>query len=181
MIRTALTDALQIQYPIVQAGMAGGITTPNLVAAVSGAGALGTIGAGYLTPDEVRHAIRQVRALTDRPFAVNLFVPSEADGNEDDVARMNEFLNSVRSRLGLAPCPPSGSPSPRFADQVEVLLDERVPVFSFTFGIPPREVISEFRRRGTVVVGTATTVQEAVELEAAGVDAVVAQGSEAGG
>ncbi|MCL6442591.1 MAG: nitronate monooxygenase [Alicyclobacillus sp.] len=181
MLQTRFTELVQVHYPIVQAGMAGGITTPELVADVSNAGGLGTIGAGYLPPDDVRTAIRQVKELTDRPFAVNLFVETEAVASTDDIAQMNRQLVPIRAYFGLRPSPKLDKYAQSFDDQIQVVLDECVPVFSFTFGIPPRDVIAQLKQRGTVVIGTATTVNEAIELEAAGVDAVVAQGSEAGG
>ncbi|GGJ03315.1 nitronate monooxygenase [Alicyclobacillus cellulosilyticus] len=181
MLQTRFTELVQIRYPIVQAGMAGGITTPELVAAVSNAGGLGTIGAGYMAPDDLRTAIRQVKRLTNCPFAVNLFVETETVASDDEIAQMNRYLDQIRAHLGLGPSPKLDQYTQSFADQIQVVLDECVPVFSFTFGIPPRDVIAQLKQRGIVVIGTATTVNEAIELEAAGVDAVVAQGSEAGG
>ncbi|WP_248924262.1 NAD(P)H-dependent flavin oxidoreductase [Paenibacillus hamazuiensis] len=181
MLNTELTRKLGIPYPIIQAPMAGGPTTPDLVAAVSNAGGLGSLGAGYLTPEQIRSAIKEIKQKTSRPFGVNLFVPEQPNTPEHIIAEMNEHLNKYRAELGIAP----GSPIPKFAEsfeeQVQVLLEENVPVFSFTFGIPSTDVIEAMKRRGTVVIGTATTVEEGIRLEAAGVDVIVAQGSEAGG
>jgi nitronate monooxygenase len=137
-----LLDLLGVRYPLVQAPMANN-APPALAAAVSAAGALGSIAGAALSPDELRAAIREVREATDRPFAVNLFAPP--------------YL-----REGT----------------LEVVLEERPRVFSFAFGIVDP---APLREAGIVTLGTATTAEEAQALEQAGVDAVVAQGAEAGG
>jgi nitronate monooxygenase len=157
------------------------VATPELVAAVSGAGALGSLGGGMSTPEELRGQIEAVRRLTDAPFAVNLFAPIEPPVPDPGVVeRMSELIEPWRERLGVSGAAPVGAVH-SFEDQVAVVLEERPQVFSFTFGIPPPDVLSELREAGITIIGTATTVAEAVELEEAGCDAVVAQGSEAGG
>jgi len=181
MFQTKLTSALNIEYPILQAPMAGGPTTPDLVAAVSNSGGLGNLGAGYLTPEQIRSAILEIRQRTDRPFGVNLFVPEQPSVSEETIAGMNDLLNQYRVELGIATNPSIPKLSEMFEEQTQVLLEENVPVFSFTFGILKQEVIQTMKKRGIFVVGTATTVEEAMQLESAGVDAIVAQGSEAGG
>lgn len=181
MFETKLTRTLKIRYPIFQAPMAGGPTTPDLVAAVSNAGGLGNLGAGYLTPEQLRGAIREIRELTDKPFGVNLFVPEQPDESEETVFQMTDYLNKHRVKLGIAQNPSTPKLSEFFEEQVQVLLEEKIPVFSFTFGIPPQDVIQAMKQHGTVVIGTATTVEEAEQLDAAGVNAIVAQGYEAGG
>jgi len=180
-LNTKFTKLTNIQYPIVQAGMAGGITTPELVAAVSNAGGLGTIGAGYMTADQLRSAIRSVKQMTEHSFGVNLFAPQEIAFSEDDVQRMNEHLDHIRVQLGIEQSPLIKKYAESFDDQIQVILDERVPVFSFTFGIPSSDVLKQLKHQGTIVIGKATTVNEAIQLEAAGVDAIVVQGSESGG
>jgi nitronate monooxygenase len=139
---TPLADDLGVRFPIVQAPMAYA-SPPALAIAVSNAGALGSIAGAPLSPDELRAAIREVRAATDGPFAVNVFAPP--------------YLRE---------------------GQLETILEERPPVVSFTFGILDP---APLRGAGIAVLGTATTVEEARELERAGVDAVAAQGAEAGG
>ncbi len=178
----ALTHRLGIEHPILLAPMAGGPSTPDLVAAVSEAGALGSFAAGYLPPEAIRAAIRDIRARTRRPFAVNLFVPEPAQRapGEAEVAAASAPLEPIRKELGLA-APSGAGPVPDFAGQLAVVKEERVPVFSFTFGALAASEVSDLHERGVAVLGTATTVQEARTLEANGVDAVVAQGSEAGG
>lgn len=181
MLQTEITRILNITHPILQAPMAGGPTTPDLVAAVSNAGGLGNLGAGYLTPDQIRSTIREIRKRTERPFGVNLFVPEQPLTSEETIAEMNGYLNKFRMELGIASNPSIPKFVETFEEQFQVLLDESVPVFSFTFGIPSLHLIQALKQRGTMVLGTATTVEEAKELEAAGVHAIVAQGSEAGG
>lgn len=184
MFETELTRTLNIRYPIFQAPMAGGPTTPDLVAAVSNAGGLGNLGAGYLTPEQLRGAIQRIRERTDKPFGVNLFVPEQpekAEEAEEAVVEMTAYLDKYRDKLGIPPHPPTPKFAESFEEQVLVLLEEKIPVFSFTFGIPPQDVIQDMKRRGTFVIGTATTVEEANHLAMAGVNAIVAQGYEAGG
>lgn len=175
------SSELGISYPIIQAGMAGGPTTPNLVSTVSEAGGLGTLGAGYMSPKQIKDTILQIRQMTQRPFAVNLLIPGEYALDKTQIARMNERLNVYRTALGLPPSPSVQSYSAQFSEQVDVLLESHVDVFSFTFGVPPREILQQFHAQGTYVIGTATNVREAVYLQEQGVDAIVAQGSEAGG
>ncbi|TLS50063.1 DUF561 domain-containing protein [Paenibacillus antri] len=181
MFQTEITRMLDIRHPILQAPMAGGPTTPDLAAAVSNAGGLGSIGAGYLAPDRIRDTIREIRQRTDRPFGINLFVPEQPCTSEATIAEMNDFLNSFRVELGIASNPSTPKSAESFEDQIRILLEESVPVVSFTFGMPSEDVIQALKARGTTVLGTATTVEEAQALEAAGVHAIVAQGSESGG
>ncbi|SHE32471.1 nitronate monooxygenase [Seinonella peptonophila] len=181
MLETELTRILKIRYPIFQAPMAGGSTTPELIAAVSNVGGLGNLGAGYLTPEKIRSSIQEIRQLTDRPFGVNLFVPEQPMESKENIDQMTDYLNKYRVKLGIAQNPLIQKFSESFDEQLQVLLEERIPVFSFTFGIPSQDVIQAMKQRGTVVIGTATTVEESKQLEAAGVDSIVAQGSEAGG
>lgn len=181
MFETELTRTLNIRYPVFQAPMAGGPTTPDLVAAVSNAGGLGNLGAGYLSPEQIRGAILKIRELTDKPFGINLFVPEQPEEDEEAAVQMMDYLNKYRAKLGIAQNPSITKFSESFEEQVQVLLEEKIPVFSFTFGIPPQDVIQAMKQRGTFVIGTATTVDEAKQLDVAGVSAIVAQGCEAGG
>ncbi|WP_042162464.1 NAD(P)H-dependent flavin oxidoreductase [Paenibacillus gorillae] len=181
MFENDFTRRLKIQFPIIQAPMAGGPTTPELVAEVSNAGGLGSLGAAYLTPEKLRSTIQEVRQLTEQPFGVNLFVPEEAAESQAIIKEMTSHLNKYRVELGVKENPPIDSTPESFEQQIQVLLEERVPVVSFTFGIPPKDVIEVLKSQGIMVIGTATTVEEAKLLELAGVEAIVAQGSEAGG
>jgi nitronate monooxygenase len=181
---TRLTRLLGIELPIVGAPMAGGPSTPQLAAAVSDTGALGSLGIAYATPEVIREALHTTRALTDRPFQVNLFVPPDPMPPLDAAAvgQVEQLLADLRADLGL----PEQMPIPDrsavdFSRQAEVLLAERVPVAGFAFGVPPRDLVEGLRSNGSVVVGTATSVPEGRALVDAGVQVVVAQGMEAGG
>ncbi|MEJ8543768.1 NAD(P)H-dependent flavin oxidoreductase [Brevibacillus borstelensis] len=180
-IASEVTRRLGIDLPIIQAGMAGGTTTPELVAAVSQAGGLGTLGAGYMSGEQIRAAIRAIRELTDKPFGVNLFIPEEESGRTAPGEAVRQIMNETRRRLGIPEDPELGKVAEPFEEQMAAVLEERVPVFSFTFGLLDKRSMAECKKRGIVVMGTATTVREGVALEASGVDMVVAQGSEAGG
>lgn len=182
--RNRLTQRLGIEYPVIQ-GPLGGLSSQRLTAAVSNFGGLGSFGAHSRTPDEIRDVITEIRALTSRPFALNLWVSMEDEGaRTSDERAFNQALAPLARGLAeLGVSRPVYRPySPlRFEDQARVLLDAKVPVFSFIFGIPPGEILAECRAKGIVTIGTATTPEEAVALEQAGVDAVVASGFEAGG
>jgi nitronate monooxygenase len=174
---TRLTELLGVRYPIVQAPMAGGPNTVELAAAVSEAGGLGSLASAMLSPDALREEIWAVRQLTRRPFAVNVFAPlppSEPDPAAVEAVRRS--LDAHRERLALPPRDSVPPPSWTVEDQLAVVVEERVPALSFTFGIPPLDGLDD-----VVLMGTATTAAEAVELERAGADAVVVQGAEAGG
>jgi nitronate monooxygenase len=171
-----------INYPIIQAGMAGGPTTPELVAAVSEAGGLGTIGAGYLTPENLRLTIRQVKSLTNKPFGVNVFVPTGPIENEKPlIEKTKAILEPIRSRFDAKWPSSVTSQSIRMEDQLQIIYEEKIPFLSFTFGLFPKETLLPFKEKGVYIMGTATTVDEAVALEESGVDAIVVQGVEAGG
>ena len=160
--------------------MAGGWTTPALVAAVSEAGGLGTLAGGRVAADELRRLIEATRRLTRRPFGINLLDPAPAAPGPDDPA-VPAMLRSIRERLGLPMDPPPGATDyPSTAEALEIVLGAKVPVVSFAMG-SPRPYVERAHAAGAVVVGTATTVAEAEEVEACGADLVVAQGAEAGG
>jgi len=180
MIKTALTGLLGISCPLVQAPMAGGPTTVALVAAVCEAGGLGSIAGAYLSPVRLRDEIRAVCQRTAGPFAVNLFAETEFRIDREQIAAAQERLRPWREKFGLPEPPVPEKFRERFADQLAVVLEERVPVFSFTFGIPPAPALQACRERGVRIIGTATTVAEGKVLAAAGVDAICAQTAEAG-
>src|ERR1700693_592508 len=178
------TAKLGIDYPVIQ-GPLGGLSSQRLTAAVSNFGGLGSFAAHSLTPGAIKEAIAEIRSLTSKPFAMNLWVSMEDEGaRTSDENAFNRSLAPLTTHLaGLgAPHPTFKAYSPaRFEDQARVLLDAKVPVFSFIFGIPPREVLEECRAKSIVTIGTATTPEEGVALQEAGVDAIVASGFEAGG
>lgn len=178
--QTVLMQRLRLTHPIIQAPMAGGATTVGLVAAVCEAGALGFIGAAYLTPPQIIEVSRELRARTSGPFGINLFAPLPAPDEPRDPGPALERLAPFHAELGLPPPTVPALAGNPFSDQLAAALESGASVFSFTFGILPASAIEAIKARGMFLIGTATTVEEAKQLEAAGVDAVVAQGSEAG-
>jgi nitronate monooxygenase len=174
-VQTELTRLLGIRWPVVQAPMAGGPTTPELVAAVSGAGALGMLAGAALPLDVLAAGLAAVQAATDAPFGVNFQLV--APGRGGDVEAVQSRIDPLRAELGLAP-------GPRDVDVVEVSVDEQVALclskgarlLTFALGDPSR-----FAGQGAIVGSMVTTVEEAVRVAEAGVDFVIAQGAEAGG
>lgn len=161
--------------------MAGGPGTPQLVAAVSNAGGLGCLAGGNLQADQLRAAITEVRALTDRPFAVNLAALKPVKPDPARIARACELLAPYRVELGLPPEPPELPEPPGFDEQLDVILDLQIPALSFIFGAPDSEYLALLREAGITILGTATHLLEAILLEESGVDFIIAQGAEAGG
>jgi nitronate monooxygenase len=182
--RNRVTTKLGIGYPIIQ-GPLGGLSSQKLTAAVSNFGGLGSFGAHGLAPAAIEDVIAEIRSLTSKPFAMNLWVSMEDEGaRTSDERAFNRSLAPLAVHLvALGASLPLYKPySPvRFEDQARVLLDANVPVFSFICGIPPKEILDECRAKSIVTIGTATTPDEAVALQEAGVDAIVASGFEAGG
>lgn len=178
--QTEVTRQLNIQYPIIQAPMAGS-TTPELVAAVSNQGGLGSIGAGYYTPEKLREDIESTRALTDKPFAVNLFVPEFHEVTYSQIERMDKILEPYHDALGTTPVDPVIDRDDTFDQLIQGVLDSGVKICSFTFGLPDTGTIRLLKEAGVTLIGCATTVEEAVLNAQAGMDMVVVQGFEAGG
>jgi nitronate monooxygenase len=176
----SLLQRLGIEHPILLAPMAGAGGTPELAAAVSNAGGLGAWGGAYVTPEEIAATVRRMRELTPRPFNINLFAGGYETDRKVDPGPMLEIVGAAHAQLGLPPPVLPAMPASPFDAQLEAVLESRPPVFSFTFGVPSPAQIAALRARGIAVVGTATTTEEARRLVQAGVDAIVAQGAEAG-
>ena len=172
-------ESFGIKHPIIQAPMAG-VTTPEFVAASAEAGILGSIGAGYLSSEATKTFIQEVKKLTDQPFAVNLFVPEESHLSEAQIQLANQALQPYREELGI-PAHDGSYATSEFESQVQVCIEEDVKIFSFTFGLPNEKTIQRLKAHAIFLIGTATTVEEAKLAEKMGMDAVVVQGSEAGG
>lgn len=174
-------DRLGLTQPIIQAPMAGGFTSPDFVAAVSAEGAQGSLGAAYMTAEQIGDAVARIRSLTGRPFGINLFSGGYATRSDVDPAPMLALFAEIHAELGLpAPVLPKLAKDP-FAAQLPAVLEAQPRVFSFTFGLPPAAAIAALKARDIVILGTATNVAEAKALADLGVDAIVAQGEEAGG
>jgi nitronate monooxygenase len=171
---------LGVTHPIILAPMAGSGGTPELVAAVSNAGGLGSWGGAYSTPQQILDAAKQIRALTGKPFALNLFAGGYEPQRQIDTAPMLALIGRVHANLGLAPPVLPPHPQNPFDDQLAAVIEARPAAFSFTFGIPSADALARLRKAGIRTCGTATTVEEGKKLEAAGVETIVAQGEEAG-
>ena len=181
---TAVARRLGTRYPIIQ-GPFGGFASQRLAAAVSNAGGLGSLGGFMLDPAGLRGVVGEIRALTDRPFAVNLWVSREDPGafttDAAALARSLAPLAPLLEELGAAR--PAFQPYTglEFEAQVQTLIDLRVPAFSFIFGVPAQPILDECRARNIRTIGVATTPDEAIALDRAGVDVIVASSFEAGG
>ncbi|MFC7795929.1 nitronate monooxygenase [Streptomyces cinereoruber] len=180
MSTTALNDLSP--FPIVQAPMAGGASCPELAGTVCEAGALGFLAGGYKTAGGLYQEIKQVRRLTARPFGVNLFMPQT--GRPADPAAVEVYRHQLAgeadwygTRLGET----DDSRDDAYDAKLAILLEDPVPVVSFTFGCPAPDVLAAFARVGTYTIVTVTSAEEALAAERAGADAVCAQGVEAGG
>jgi len=176
-------DHLGLQHPIIQAPMAG-VSTPRMAAAVSNAGGLGSLAIGAGTVAQARQMIEETRALTDRPFNVNVFCHAPAVRDARREAAWLAHLASLFAELGAA--------VPAELDEIyqtflgneaafALLLEQRPAVVSFHFGLPAQQQIATLRQAGIYTMATATSVREAALIEQAGIDAIVAQGVEAGG
>lgn len=168
----------EIPLPIVLAPM-GGVGTVELAGAVCDAGGLGSLAAAYLSAEQITRQIEELRSRTHAPFAVNLFI-GETPPLTGDAQPMLRKLADYHRAMGLPPPALPERPAEDLSEQMAAVLAARVPIFSFTFGIPSAGAIDAFHRAGTRLIGTATTLEEAIALEQAGVDAIALQGEEAG-
>lgn len=178
---------LGIEVPIIQGPFGGGLSTPALVAEVANRGGLGSYGAHILAPEDILATAAQIRAQTEGPFALNLWLSNDDPGGLDlDAerhARLIERYAPYFEELGLAP-PPMPTPGQlrhELDDQLAAVLEARPAAFSFVFGVPSAAILAECRRRDIATIGAATSIAEAKALDAAGVDLIVATGFEAGG
>lgn len=171
---------LGLSIPVLAAPMAGGATTPAMVTAAARAGGMGFLAAGYKTPQNLEVEIAAVRAASI-PFGVNIFVPNTVPITPDAYHRYADVLRPEADRFGVTlPAEPVDDDD-AFAAKVDLLLADPVPVVSFTFGLPPGDVITSLQKAGTIVVQTVTSLPEAESATAAGADMLVVQASVAGG
>ncbi|MCY1289073.1 Nitronate monooxygenase [compost metagenome] len=178
-----LCRLLGISHPLIQAPMAG-VSTPQLAAAVSNAGGLGSLGIGASTVEQVRTLIAETRALTAKPFNLNLFCHRPAQPDAAREAAWLAHLGPLFDEFGAQPPATLREPYPSFlADpaMLELLLDERPAVVSFHFGLPPAATLAALKQAGCVLMASATNLDEAAQIERAGIDLLIAQGVEAGG
>jgi nitronate monooxygenase len=174
-----LIKLLSIKKPIIQAPMAGGAVTPRLAAAVSNAGGLGSLASGYLNPDTLEKQLHEMKQRTDHLFQVNLFVPKEEKAPEDEqVQRWKEIIPHANEAKPFASIQDEWQD---FYRKVDLLIRHRVKVCSFTFDLPPEDAVKKLKDAGCILLGTACSEEEALLLEERGMDAIVLQGTEAGG
>lgn len=183
--KTKASEILGIEYPILQGPFGGNLSSVALASTVSNAGGLGGYGAYTLSPQEIIEVDRQIKAATNKPYNINFWVSDTdtVDGtvSDEEFKRAQTLFKPYFDELGIAL---PGKPAPfktRFENQVEVIMHQRPPVFSFMFGVPSADILEQCHRLGIVTAGAATTPDEAIALESAGVDLIIASGFEAGG
>lgn len=169
-----------VEYPIIQAPMAGGTSNPVLAAAVSNAGGLGFLAAGYKTAEDVRREIIETRQLTKAPFGLNIFVPSHETIDEIALAHYRKKIEHEAFNIGTT-IGEAFSDDDDWDQKIALLKEEKVAVVSFTFGCPDRDVIRELQQKGSLVIVTVTNVEEAKIAAERGANALCVQGLEAGG
>jgi nitronate monooxygenase len=183
--QTNVSRVLGIEYPILQGPFGGNLSSVKLVSTVSNLGGMGGYGAYMLTPDEIVALDKELKQATDKPYNMNLWI-SDSDFTAGEVSEeqfqkaaslVKPFFDEVGAPL---PAKPKAYPS-RFENQVEALLTAKPPVFSFIFGLPSQTILEDFRKEGIKLIGNATTLDEAIALDNAGVDVIIASGFEAGG
>jgi len=183
--KTRITELLNIKYPIVQGPFGGGLSSVALTSTVSTLGGLGSFGGQHYSASEIVEFDRAIRRLTDKPFNLNLWVNDRdeqlANFDKDRYNKLKQIFTPYLDGLEIPLEEMPNDLGPKYEDQLQAILEIKPPVFSFMFGIPSEEVLEACRRNGTKTIGTATTVEEAIALEKAGVDAIVATGFEAGG
>lgn len=182
---TRITGMLGIEHPIIQGPFGGGFSSVELVAAVSGAGGLGSFGAHNVKAADIGPLADSIRARTDKPFALNLWVSCVDEGGQglsaEGYANARALFEPYYRELGITPPPPPENHVEDYEAQVDALIEARPTVFSFVFGVPSADVLARCRAAGIKTLGAATTVAEAKALADAGVDIVLATGLEAGG
>src|SRR5215470_3958894 len=179
--RTDLLELLDITHPIIPAPMSG-FSSPALVAAVSNAGALGSLGCATLATQAARDQVEEIRRASNRPFNLNFFVHPAPRIDAHVAHRVRARLSTYYDEFGAGSVPEPSVPFPHFDhERLQLVLDLRPRVVSFHFGLPPADALKRIKQTGAVVLSSATTVAEARKLEAEGVDGVIAQGLEAGG
>jgi nitronate monooxygenase len=190
----SLCKLLDIKYPIIQAGMGGGHTTPELVSAVSNAGGLGVLGAVRMNPDQLLTAIRKIKEKTTKPFGINIWIgPSIINNKNQGERSVQQFLNEkIRKPLDIplkheisdeiqeTNKNQNSSFESKYNEQIKIILEEEVPVASFAMGDPVK-YLDKIHAKGIKVMSMVTNVQDAVALAKNGSDIIMAQGAEAGG
>jgi nitronate monooxygenase len=183
--KTKFTKLLGIDYPIVQGPFGGGLSSVKLTSTVSNAGGLGSFGGQPFSSKEIIETCNEIRKFTNKPFNINLWVNDRdarlATFGENDYKKLTELFKPYFNELNLPIPERPTNLGAKFEEQIEAIYEAKPAIFSFVYGIPSSDILENCRRLGIKTVGTATTVDEAIALENAGVDAIVATGFEAGG
>ena len=183
--KTKFAKLLGIDFPIVQGPFGGGLSSVSLTSTVSNAGALGSFGGQPFSAQEIIETCNEIKKHTNKPFNINLWVndrdSSLATFGDDDYKKLTELFKPYFDELGLPIPEKPTNLGVKFEEQVEAIFEARPAVFSFVYGIPPQNILEKCKELGIKTIGAATTVDEAVALQNAGVDAIVATGFEAGG
>jgi nitronate monooxygenase len=183
--KTKFTKLLGIDYPIVQGPFGGGLSSVKLTSTVSNAGGLGSFGGQSFSSKEIVETCKEIRKFTNKPFNINLWV-NDRDARlatfvDEDYKKLTDLFKPYFNELGLALPERPVNLGPKFEEQIEAIYEAKPAIFSFVYGIPSSDILENCKRLGIKTVGAATTVDEAIALENAGVDAIVATGFEAGG
>ncbi|MFN1219209.1 NAD(P)H-dependent flavin oxidoreductase [Chryseobacterium kwangjuense] len=182
---TKFTKTFGTEFPIIQGPFGGKLSSVELTALVSNAGGLGSYGFQPFNVDEMIAISKKIRQETNKPFNVNLWVKDRDDSadqfQKEDFEKVIQLFRPYFEETGIEPPSFPLPVSPGFEEQIEAIFEIKPSVFSFVFGIPSADVLEKCRQLGIKTIGTATTLDEAIAIENAGVDAVVATGSDAGG
>jgi len=183
--KTRATELLKINYPIVQGPFGGRFSSVKLVSTVSNLGGMGSFGLNSYTPEEILGVDKEIKQLTNKTYALNLWVPLKDDPahsyEKKDFEELKKLFKPYFEEMQIPLPDLANVKTQNFERQVESVLEAKPPVASFIFGIPSREIIAELKKRGITSMATATTLEEAAMIEEAGIDLVIASGSEAGG
>lgn len=182
--QTKASQLLEIKYPIIQGPFGGRFSSAKLTSTVSNAGGLGSFGVNAYSPEEIRAIDASIKTLTNQPYALNLWVPHEEKNSfsSHDFEVLKSLFRPYFEELQV-PLPQvlPAVKTQGFGDQIEAILEATPPVMSFIFGVPPKELIGALKAQKITLIATATTLEEAILIEEAGIDLVVASGKEAGG
>lgn len=180
--KNAVATGLKLDYPIIQAPMLG-VSTPEMAAAVSNEGGLGSLAVGGLSPELTRQLIRKTKSLTDKPFAVNLFAHAVPEYTDEAIEPMRQFLLQLAQKKGyaLTAADLSDFQFYTYRDQLDILVEEAVSIVSFTFGSLDAGAVQRLKNKGCTLIGTATCVEEALLLQEQHIDMIAVQNIEAGG
>lgn len=183
--KTKFTKLLHIEYPIVQGPFGGGLSSVELTSIVANAGCLGSYGGQPFSASEIIDTCKEIRKHTHKPFNINLWVNDRdsqlAAFGDEDYKKLTELFKPYFNELGLPIPEKPTNLGAKFEEQIEAIYETKPAVFSFVYGIPDASILENCKSLGIKTIGTATTVDEAIALQNAGVDAIVATGMEAGG